>query len=647
MSYTIDELKQRIGNTFKDNVIAEFGKRCFLWQVRGNSQHNNESQEITWEESLNKFCCYNCKADDESTAYFDSFDWAMYLANDDKERAIEILHEMAGVSVDSNAKHQPKPIAGYQTEQPTPPVQDIEPVKPISRSLSIEAIDYMGSRDISHQTLKDYYVTGDAEFVYLNFVKAGQLVKVKGRRLGNIKNGKNKYASIKGGTNVLYGQHLYKSQEVLIICEGEIDALSCHEAIRNGMNDLTPNILASSIPSGAGSLGWIDTDIEFIKSFKNIVLVPDNDECGRTFANKCAERLVNDVRVKVLDLKAHKVKDMNEFLIKKGCNEIVGAIGNAEDYLPNYSMNIKGRSGVRDESGYSSTGFYTVDYCLDLLQNGMLTLLAGKPHHGKSTIARQIMAFNVMNKCRVAGLFGEEDWFSFRQLVMRQAFTDRNDEIFHYYKTPIGNWKYNLTEKGVKYYDDKFHPFIGLFNNDLLVTGNLLQKVKEWITFEKSVYDTTLFIIDNLAKLTVGCSSADRNQMQGDITNDLKALASRLRIHIILIVHTNKYGDSGNAESISGSGDILNFADNCLMFNRLDNLKDQARIQRLKEQADKDGLYNGNFTSTITVEKNRGMGIIGTFPMRYNAETRQLHDLYPERITYGWTVCGREYTPEA
>jgi len=296
----IDELKQLIGNRIKEIIEADRADgigslTCFL-------QDHKSNPEMHWEENNLKFCCHNCRADDEASSYYDAWDHALWQADGDKEKAVVILHEMAGIEMD-----EPKP------KETKPKVIEWEGIQPISRERSREMVQYMQERRISEATLKRYHVTGDSQAMYFNYVCDKTLVKIKGRLIGSHANGKDKYSPTpKGGVNTLYGQHTYKKQDVLVICEGEVDALSVYEALSARGADV--QISASSVPSGSSSFGWVENSLPYIQRHNMVIILPDNDEAGKKFASKLQDELSHHVRVATANLKPWKVNDANELL---------------------------------------------------------------------------------------------------------------------------------------------------------------------------------------------------------------------------------------------------------------------------------------------------------------------------------------------
>jgi len=642
------ELVLKVGDDAKSIIEADRGQDMSGGKIACFMTEHKSDPRLSWLPTkagdAGKFKCSNCG---EVYGLTDHVKW---LASDDNKKAYELLCEIAGETPSDDYK---KPVNTPRSTVPVvyepepvekPKAAEVAKIEPLSRKCPAQVTDYMRTRDIDKETLKDFLVSGTDKAIYFNYLSGGNLVKIKGRLIGEYQNGKDKYSPTpKGGTNVLYGQHLYVSQEVLIICEGEIDALSCHQSLKGG--GYHKRVLSSSVPSGSGSMGWIESSAEFISNFKQVILVPDADSAGETFLKKAGEKLLNTLEVKYINLKKYKCKDINDMLKSRGEADICSAIGSCDDYLPDFSVNLKNMPAMEEQLGSSATGFYNIDYTLDGLRNKQLTLLAGKSFHGKSTLARQVLAFNVFNKNRVAALMGEEDKFMFRKVFMNQIFRGDPD-MFEFKTSEYGNRLYYPTEEALGIFNNQHVPYIGLFNNKHLGSVDKINRLLEWIKFEHNICGTCLFLIDNLAKLTTG-SGENLNQLQGDIINMLKDCATQIGVHIIIVVHTKKHVEFIDGDSISGSGNIFNFADNCLIFERIDLIKNNdAKADKMRKSVDPDDMYSGKFTSALTIEKNRNMAKIGSFPMRYNQESNTLHDLYPEQIKYGWTVPGREYQPQ-
>jgi hypothetical protein len=93
-----------------------------------------------------------------------------------------------------------------------------------------------------------------------------------------------------GRRSILYGMQVVPATATeLVICEGEIDAMSWSAYDR----------FAVSVPSGAASLGWIETCWHWLERFQRIYLSFDSDAAGQSKLLEAAERLGNE-RVKLV-----------------------------------------------------------------------------------------------------------------------------------------------------------------------------------------------------------------------------------------------------------------------------------------------------------------------------------------------------------
>ncbi|MDP6213191.1 MAG: toprim domain-containing protein, partial [Candidatus Thalassarchaeaceae archaeon] len=122
----------------------------------------------------------------------------------------------------------------------------------------------------------------------------------------------------------LWGMHLWGSGKMLVITEGEIDAMSVSQA----QNNKWP---VCSIPSGAAAAAKvIRKNIEYLGGFDSVIFMFDQDEPGQKAAAECAS-LLPPGTAKIASL---PLKDPNEMLLAGRSKEIISAIWNAKDYRP-------------------------------------------------------------------------------------------------------------------------------------------------------------------------------------------------------------------------------------------------------------------------------------------------------------------------
>ena len=173
------------------------------------------------------------------------------------------------------------------TVEPKPKVYVRPKVKigPVTKSVA----EYLEGRGIS-EFVQDLFQLGSQgdDTILFPYYKDGELYGVKHRTLGK------RIWSENDEEPSLYGRDRIEGN-TLIICEGEIDAMTMFNYGRN----------AVSCNRGAKNLDWLDTEKDFLSSFDEIFLCFDMDEAGRTavemIANKLGSGRCKDVRLPYKD----------------------------------------------------------------------------------------------------------------------------------------------------------------------------------------------------------------------------------------------------------------------------------------------------------------------------------------------------------
>lgn len=124
--------------------------------------------------------------------------------------------------------------------------------------------------------------------------------------------------------DLLFGSHLWSSGKMIVITEGEIDAMSVSQAQGNKW----PVV---SVPNGAqGAKKSLQKNLEYLAGFDQVILMFDMDDAGRAAIEECAP-LFPPGKCKVASL---SMKDANELLKAGREQEIIQAIWNAKPYRP-------------------------------------------------------------------------------------------------------------------------------------------------------------------------------------------------------------------------------------------------------------------------------------------------------------------------
>jgi hypothetical protein len=140
--------------------------------------------------------------------------------------------------------------------------------------------------------------------------------------------------------------------------------------------------------------------------------------------------------------------------------------------------------------------------------------------------------------------------------------------------------------------------------------------------------------LDNLAALNIEDYDSDKYSNQTKFILELKEYIKKKNIHGILVAHPRKQNYFLRREGISGSADLTNIADNCILLHRVG--KDfETRAKEFFGEAQ--ALTFMQYSSVIEVSKNRQWGVtdhlVGLY---YEPESRRLKNSVAENVIYGW-----------
>jgi len=195
-----------------------------------------------------------------------------------------------------------------------------EPFVPEETGTKVE--EWFASRGITKQTLAELRVTEGREFmpqtgkeenvIKFNYFMGGELTNVKYR------DGRKNFKLFKGAEKVFYNIDSIIGYEYCVIVEGEIDALSLHQA---GITNVI------SVPNGAtlktNNLDYLDSCIDYFEDKEKIILAVDTDEAGLALQSELIRRLGSEVcYLATFD----DCKDANEYLLKHGEEKLISRI---------------------------------------------------------------------------------------------------------------------------------------------------------------------------------------------------------------------------------------------------------------------------------------------------------------------------------
>lgn len=288
-------------------------------------------------------------------------------------------------------------------------------------------------------------------------------------------------------------------------------------------------------------------------------------------------------------------------------------------------VNVKNKTQIQD---YSTKDGYK--YCFTV-PSGMLVLRRGgniniTGNSGKTSWL-DCLALNAIQKgFKVAIWSGEmQDWrFQgwINQMAAGKNYVRKKAGFENFYYTPK-----DICNKIDEWTDGKLFLYNNAYGSRW---EQLFNDVKEIVDNE----GVQLIVLDNLAALCIDGYESGVYANQTKFILDLKEYAKQKNIHVILVAHPRKQNDFLRKESISGSADLTNIADNVFLIHRVG--KDFVKRAGEFFGEDKVEPYL-EFSNIIEVAKNRQLGIVDHLVgMYYELESRRLKNSVAEYIVYGW-----------
>lgn len=446
--------------------------------------------------------------------------------------------------------------------------------------LSEKVVKWFESRGISQNTLTAFKVSEGLEFmpqdgkemntIQFNYFRCGELVNIKYRT------GSKRFKLHKGSELVFYNLdfNLNKEFDSVIICEGEIDALSFYEA---GFKNVV------SVPNGANinsnNLQYVDNCVEQFDYFQTIFIATDNDIAGRKLRVELAERFGME-RCKYIEFE--EFKDCNELLQHKGNIGVSDAVHNAKDFplegvftISDFDLEINDMY-VNGLEGGCDTGMPDFDRLLKFVK-GYITTITGIPGHGKSDFLDQLaLKLHLRHNWKFAFYSPENKPTRLHFAKLARKLIGRNW---------FGSTRITIPElESVKQRLDGNFWFIkpekDFTLESILNSVNRLKKSK----------GIDAFVIDAWNKLEHKYGQSETKYI-GESLDKISMFCEEHNVHCFLVAHPTKVPKSkdGNGYeipsmySISGSANFYNKTDNGItVYRNFNEEKTEVYVQKVK-----------------------------------------------------------------
>lgn len=397
--------------------------------------------------------------------------------------------------------------------------------------------EWLKGRGISAETLQAYQITAtETEACFPSYVD-GKLAFAKYRNVHD----KAKMRCLKDGVPVLFGWQAIPDCREVVICEGEIDALSWYQL----------GYPALSVPNGAQGLGWVEVEYNRLEQFDKIYIAFDADKQGREGARKLIERLGAE-RCLLVDTGIYK--DGNEVLIqhpdaaegfiKYAKPQDPEELKQAADFMA-HGLKYLESGGVDSAPGFN-TPWSKLDNLLRFRFHE-LTILNGVNGHGKSQMMGQIMLSILAQggKGCIASMELRPELLTYKmtEQAAGSALTDAKLKAAY-------NW-----------YRDKLWLFA--------LTGTAkASRLLEVFTYAHKRYGIEVFVIDSLMKCGI---AEDDYAGQKRFIEAICDFKNTYPVHVFLVTHSRKGEDERKPTGkmdVKGSGSITDLADTVLTIWR-------------------------------------------------------------------------------
>jgi len=395
-----------------------------------------------------------------------------------------------------------------------------------------------------------------------------------------------------------FGQHLFRDNgKMLVICEGEIDAMSISQYCFNNRYPVV------SIPSGVASAKKVVAkNIEWLESFESVIFCFDMDEAGRKASIDCAS-ILSPSKSKIAHLPK---KDANEMIVAGLVKELTDSIWGAKSYRPDGIVSgedlwEKLIEDTKDcDANYPFTGLNNITQGIRLGE--IVTLCAGTGI-GKSQVCREIAYHLITNDKNVGYIALEENV----QRSIRGLVSIGVEAPIH-----LQEVRKEIDQEKLKEVFDKIKSKCFFYDHwGSMDSENLFSRIK----FLAQGCDCKFIVLDHLSIVVSGISEGDERRTLDNLMTQLRKLTEQLNIALILISHLKRpEGNKSHEENLKptisqlrGSQSIAQLSDIILGLSR--------------------NSSSGDNVCEVNVLKNRFVGTTGLASiLNYDSETGRLYE---------------------
>lgn len=272
--------------------------------------------------------------------------------------------------------------------------------------LKDEHLQSFSKRGITQKTILRNGIKSSKDWYCFPYFEGSEIVNIKYR-----KHNEKKFMQAPEAKPTMYKFNDIVNQEKIIICEGEIDALSWEEAgytFATSVNQGAPNVKDKNIEK---KLECIYNCFDVFENAETIYLSVDTDENGQRLQRELIKMFTSE-KIKIID--HGQRKDANEILCLDGKEKLTELFESAKDvkidgvFEANDFKNEILDSYKNGQQRGTTTYFSNIDRCWTH-RSGEVTLWTGYMNEGKSLFLRQLLLIKAVHEGYKSGFFAPED----------------------------------------------------------------------------------------------------------------------------------------------------------------------------------------------------------------------------------------------
>lgn len=372
----------------------------------------------------------------------------------------------------------------------------------------------------------------------------------------------------------LFGPEFNAGGKRLYLTEGEFDAASLYQA-------LGKTYPVKSIPSASIGENFIKKNIEYIKSFQEVVYAGELDDAGR----KAAERIYAAIPEKFWFIPLTKYKDANDFLTHGEETELKWIALKPQRYAPDnfFCSDEAVEKAIREENPYEyvRTGHTAWDDKMRGLVKGGITFIKAPRGTGKTELIRYFeTAMLQSDDTRIALLHAEEQ----KSTTYRAMATY---ELGVNVRTK-DDAKWNSISE-----EDVIKAAKGAAKNERTIIFEMRahddpMKILEYVRLAATVYGADFIFVDHVQRLAY-LSAAGTDGATSLLTalgSRMAQLAKELNIGVIFISQVNDDGRTKYAAALEEEAII------CVLLERDIDSEDEIEQNTTRFKVDKNRPFS-------------------------------------------------------